>query len=137
MLLVAEILFSIWFWKAEAPYERGVAGFDNGRGLSLLMIIVLKFNRAPSKEKRQMHKNPPEDRLNWTFLVLEAGDSWRKKEVLFSPECGLDQSAYYHNSEYCQHYSKYCDQYDEDYDRNDRYYESLYPSAVKEVFNQR
>jgi len=56
MLLVAEILFSIWFWKAESSIERGVAGSIMAVVLVSLMIIVLKFNRAPSKEKRQMHK---------------------------------------------------------------------------------
>jgi hypothetical protein len=56
LLLVAEILFSIWFWRAESSIERGVAGSIMAVVLVSLMIIVLKFNRAPSKEKRQMHK---------------------------------------------------------------------------------
>jgi len=51
MLLVAEILFALWFWKAESSMERSLAGSIMATVFISLMMIVLKFNRASGKEK--------------------------------------------------------------------------------------
>jgi len=51
MLLVAEILFALWFWKAESSIERSLAGSIMAAVFISLMMIVLKFNRASGKEK--------------------------------------------------------------------------------------
>ncbi len=44
MLLVAEILFSIWFWKADSSTERSVAGSIMATIFVCLMMAVLKIN---------------------------------------------------------------------------------------------
>ena len=44
MLLVAEILFSIWFWKADSSIERSIAGSIMATIFVSLMIVVLKMN---------------------------------------------------------------------------------------------
>jgi hypothetical protein len=51
MLLVAEFLFAIWFWKAEGPVERSIAGSIMAAVFVSLMIIVLKMNWTSGKEK--------------------------------------------------------------------------------------
>jgi len=51
MLLVAEILFALWFWKAESSIERSLAGSIMAAVFISLMMIVLKFNWASGKEK--------------------------------------------------------------------------------------
>ncbi len=51
MLLVAEILFSIWFLKAESSIERGVAGFIMATVFVSLMLVVLKMNLTLRKTK--------------------------------------------------------------------------------------
>ncbi len=49
MLLVAEFLFAIWFWKAEGPMERGVAGLILAVVFVSLTVIVLKMNQTQAK----------------------------------------------------------------------------------------
>jgi len=44
MLLVAELLFSIWFWKADSSIERSVAGSIMATIFVCLMIVVLKMD---------------------------------------------------------------------------------------------
>jgi hypothetical protein len=44
MLLVAEVLFAIWFWKAEGSIERSIAGSIMTAVFLSLMLIVLKMN---------------------------------------------------------------------------------------------
>ena len=44
MLLVAEVLFAIWFWKAEGSVERSIAGSIMAAVFVSLMLIVLKMN---------------------------------------------------------------------------------------------
>ena len=46
MLLVAEILFAIWFYKAQTPTERTIAGSIVAVVFISLMILVLKMNRT-------------------------------------------------------------------------------------------
>ena len=46
MLLVAEILFAIWFYKAQTPIERTIAGSIVAVVFISLMILVLKMNRT-------------------------------------------------------------------------------------------
>jgi hypothetical protein len=53
MLLVAEILFALWFYKAESSTERSIAGLIMASVFVCLMIVVLKMNRAPSRAKMQ------------------------------------------------------------------------------------
>ena len=49
MLLVVEVLFSIWFWKAESSIERSVAGSIIAAVFVSLMIVVLKINWTSEK----------------------------------------------------------------------------------------
>jgi hypothetical protein len=51
MLLVAEFLFAIWFWKTEGPIERGVAGLILAVVFVSLAVIVLKMNKTQAKKK--------------------------------------------------------------------------------------
>jgi hypothetical protein len=51
MLLVAEFLFAVWFWRAEGPVERSVAGSIMAAVFVSLMLIVLKMSRTSGKEK--------------------------------------------------------------------------------------
>jgi tryptophan-rich sensory protein len=51
MLLVAEILFGIWFCKAENSTERSIAGLIMAIFFVCLMLIVMKMNRTPDKER--------------------------------------------------------------------------------------
>jgi len=49
MLLVVEVLFSIWFWKAESSIERSVAGSIIAAVFVSLMIVVLKISWTSGK----------------------------------------------------------------------------------------
>jgi len=49
MLLVVEVLFSIWFWKAESSVERSLAGSIIAAVFVSLMIVVLKINWTSEK----------------------------------------------------------------------------------------
>lgn len=50
MLLVAEFLFAIWFYKAENSIERTVAGSLIVLVLVSLMLLVMRMNRTHDKE---------------------------------------------------------------------------------------
>jgi tryptophan-rich sensory protein len=49
MLLVAEILFALWFYKAESSTERSIAGLIMAGVFVCLMVVVLKMNRASDR----------------------------------------------------------------------------------------
>jgi hypothetical protein len=52
MLLVAEILFAIWFSKADNSFERSIAGSIMAVVFVSLMILVMRMNHDyPSLEK--------------------------------------------------------------------------------------
>jgi len=51
MLLVAEILFVIWFYKSQSSMERSIAGSIMALVFISLMIFVLRMNRTTDKEK--------------------------------------------------------------------------------------
>ena len=51
MLLVAEFLFAIWFYKAENSIERTVAGSIMALVLVCLMLLIMRMNRASDKQK--------------------------------------------------------------------------------------
>ena len=53
MLLVAEILFAIWFCRAESSIERSIAGSIMAVVFVSLMLLVLRMNRTPDKEKER------------------------------------------------------------------------------------
>jgi membrane protein CcdC involved in cytochrome C biogenesis len=53
MLLVAEILFAIWFCKAESSLERSIAGSIMAAVFMSLMLIVVRMNQTPDKEKKR------------------------------------------------------------------------------------
>ena len=46
MLLVAELLFAIWFYKAQSPIERTIAGSIVALVFISLMIIVWRMNHT-------------------------------------------------------------------------------------------
>ncbi len=52
MLLVAEILFAIWFYRAENSVERSIAGLIMAVFFVCLMLLIMKINRNPDKEKQ-------------------------------------------------------------------------------------
>jgi hypothetical protein len=49
MLLVAEILFAIWFFKAQSSVERSIAGSLMAAVFIFLMLFVTRMNRTPDK----------------------------------------------------------------------------------------
>lgn len=51
MLLVAEILFAIWFSKAEGSMERSLAGFLMVAVFVSLMLLVMKMNRTHGRKQ--------------------------------------------------------------------------------------
>jgi len=51
MLLVAEFLFAIWFYKAQNSIERSFAGFIMAAVFISLMLLVMKMNRTQDEEK--------------------------------------------------------------------------------------
>ncbi len=53
MLLVAEILFAIWFCKAESSLERSIAGSIMAAVFMSLMLLVVRMNQTPDKEKER------------------------------------------------------------------------------------
>jgi F0F1-type ATP synthase assembly protein I len=55
MLLVAEILFAIWFYKSQSSIERTIAGSILALVFICLMIFVLRMNRTelPTKKKHK------------------------------------------------------------------------------------
>jgi hypothetical protein len=55
MLLVAEILFAIWFYKSQSSIERTIAGSIMALVFICLMIFVLRMNRITDKEKMRMN----------------------------------------------------------------------------------
>jgi hypothetical protein len=55
MLLVAEILFAIWFYKSQSSMERTIAGSIMALVFISLMILVLKINRNIDSEEKPKH----------------------------------------------------------------------------------
>ena len=53
MLLVAEILFAIWFYEAQSSVERIVAGSIMAAVFITLMLLVMRMNSVPTKEENQ------------------------------------------------------------------------------------
>ena len=53
MLLVAEVLFAIWFFKAQSSIERTVAGFLMASVFICLMLFVARMNRAPKNLEKE------------------------------------------------------------------------------------
>jgi len=53
MLLVAEILFTVWFCKAEGSTERTIAGSIIAAVFVSLMLSIIRMNRPSDKEKMQ------------------------------------------------------------------------------------
>ena len=53
MLLVAEILFAIWFYKSQSSIERTIAGSILALVFISLMILVFRMNGTTNKEKTQ------------------------------------------------------------------------------------
>ena len=51
MLLVAEILFAIWFYKAESSIERSIAGLANGYLFRLSNAIGYENEPILGREK--------------------------------------------------------------------------------------
>jgi len=51
MLLVAEILFAIWFYKSQSSVERTIAGSIMALVFISLMILVFRLNRATDINK--------------------------------------------------------------------------------------
>ena len=51
MLLVVEILFGIWFWKAQSSVERIVAGSLMALVFVSLMLFVMRMNQTSDREK--------------------------------------------------------------------------------------
>lgn len=51
MLLVAEILFAIWFFKAQSSVERSIEGSLMAIVFISLMLLVLKLNKTPETKK--------------------------------------------------------------------------------------
>ena len=56
MLLVAEILFAIWFYKAQSSIERTIAGLIMASIFVCLMIVVLKMNRVPDTKTQNVRE---------------------------------------------------------------------------------
>jgi hypothetical protein len=56
MLLVAEFLFAIWFYRAESSTERSIAGFIMAVFFVCLMLLVMKMNLTPNKKSKQSNK---------------------------------------------------------------------------------
>lgn len=63
MLLVAEILFAIWFYRAENSTERSLAGSVLAVVFVSLMLIVMRMNRTPEKEKRNSSITPGHEKI--------------------------------------------------------------------------
>jgi hypothetical protein len=51
MLLVAEILFAIWFYRAESSVERSIAGLIMAIFFVCLMLLVMIMNQTSDKER--------------------------------------------------------------------------------------
>lgn len=71
MLLVAEILFAIWFYKAETPTERSIAGLIIATFFVCLMLLVMKMSRTPAEKNA---KSP-----------ISVQQKTMKKALLFRP----------------------------------------------------
>ena len=60
MLLVAEILFAIWFYRAESSAERSIAGLIMALFFVCLMLLVMIMNQTSDKEKKiNLHNSLP------------------------------------------------------------------------------
>ncbi len=51
MLLVIEVLFTLWFWKADSSVERSIAGTIIAVIFIFLMILVLKINKFDKEQQ--------------------------------------------------------------------------------------
>ncbi len=51
MLLVAEVLFAIWFYRAENSTERSIAGVTIAAVFVLLILFTLRMNSNSGKRK--------------------------------------------------------------------------------------
>jgi hypothetical protein len=51
MLLVAELLFAIWFYKAQSSLERSIAGSIMAVVFISLILSVMRMNRTNDEEK--------------------------------------------------------------------------------------
>jgi len=54
MLLVAEVLFAIWFYKADNSIERSIAGGIMAAVFVTLMLMVMRMSRERDKEKNEL-----------------------------------------------------------------------------------
>jgi hypothetical protein len=77
MLLVAEILFAVWFYRAENSVERIIAGLIMAVFFVCLMLLIMKINRNPDKEKARRMVNNMTDifqdyrsKINWMTCVF-------------------------------------------------------------------
>jgi len=53
MLLVAEILFAIWFYKAQSSVERSIAGSILAVVFLSLMLLIMKINQTSKHENER------------------------------------------------------------------------------------
>ena len=68
MLLVMEVLFVVWFSKAEGSTERSIAGIVMAIIFLFLMLLVLKINRI--EKKQHIKNNCPNFGLTMIFQTL-------------------------------------------------------------------
>ena len=54
MLLVAEILFAIWFYKAQSSVERSIAGFILAVVFLSLMLLIMRINQTSKHENEKI-----------------------------------------------------------------------------------
>ena len=68
MLLVAEILFAIWFFKAQSSTERTIAGSLIALIFISLMLFVLRLNRPPYKKNLHNKKAKNQKFKYWSTI---------------------------------------------------------------------
>ena len=65
MLLVAEFLFALWFYKAQSSLERSIAGAIIAAVFISLMLLVMKMNQTPANKKPKLcHSYKSEFKVN-------------------------------------------------------------------------
>jgi hypothetical protein len=76
MLLVAEILFAIWFYRAENSVERSIAGLIMAVFFVCLMLLIMIMNETSDKEKKiHLHNSLPAtkncfERTNFSPILM-------------------------------------------------------------------
>lgn len=76
MLLVAEILFTIWFYKADNSVERSIAGATMAVVFVSLMILITRINHNDSGSEREGERKKQSSKERPQAESINSNKNW-------------------------------------------------------------